>query len=423
MCSEKFNAKATADNCGASCAFVAQPVKNPSFAVAHDPTIHLPGWAKELRSWGDAVGKNYEKGMIGECRVEGNGLKPINSKWCPGMQGKLPTSTCTASNGMSVGLQEGCAQACLDDPSGTCVGYAHSSSSCILYSPFADKHLVHHNGDTWISDARASEPCISYNSPRGCKTIDTSKPDPSIICVLLKMNPDRWLAWGPTGKRQDVGLRIITTGVGKDAYTKEVQRALRLKISALALVNFSSYDDSQVALTVSEKDILSTYKGKEVLLDFVVAANASTATAMKGLLDAQVSTSAMANGHIRTILPTKAFIAAVHPAGAGTWPGIPTEVIVLIIAGCVVASALSVGLAWKYLMRKAKNEAQTMHFQVSGNMDGNMANDLDEDLDGAKPRFSIQEMEDMNKDIEANLGHPTDPQSDKKDEGQPTEEK
>jgi len=229
---------------------VAPPAKNPSFSEPHDPILNLAGWERELRSWGDAVGKANEKGMIGECRVQGNGLKPLNSKWCPGLRGKLPGSTCTASNGMSVGLQEGCAQACLDDPSGSCVGYAHSSSSCILYSPFADKHLVHHNGDTWNPDARATEPCISYDSPKGCKTIDTSKPDSSFICIMLKTNPDRWLAWGPTGKREDVSLSIITTGVKKDSFTEEIQRALRLRIAALTFVNSSSDDVSQVSLMV-----------------------------------------------------------------------------------------------------------------------------------------------------------------------------
>ena len=150
---------------------------------------------------------------------------------------------------------------------------------------------------------------------------------------------------------------------------------------------------------MSEKDVLSTYEGKEVVLDFVVAANASTVTAMKKLLDAQVSTSAMANAHLRTFLPNKALVAAVHPSGAGTWPGIKTEIIIIIVVSCVVAIALSVGLAWKFLMRKAKIEAQQMHFEVSGDAH----NDVDEDLHGIVPHFSIQEMENMNKDIESNL--------------------
>ena len=249
-CSETFHAKATADDCVSPCKFEAPPTKKPLWTAAHDPILHLAGWEKELRSWGDAVGNPNEKGMIGECRVQGNGVKPLNSKWCRGVLGRAPGSTCTASNGMSVGLQEGCAQACLDDPSGSCVGYAHSSFSCILYSPFADKHLVHHNGDSWNPDARATEPCISYNSPQGCKTIDTSKPDPSFICIILKTNPDRWLAWGTTGKREDVSLSIVTSGVKKDTYTEDVQRALRLKIAALAFVNSTSDDVSQVVLTV-----------------------------------------------------------------------------------------------------------------------------------------------------------------------------
>ena len=148
--------------------------------------------------------------------------------------------------------------------------------------------------------------------------------------------------------------------------------------------------------------MLSTYPDKEVVLDFVVAANASTAKAMKRLLDAQVSTSAMANAHLKSILPNKALVAAVHPSGAGTWPGIKTEIIIIIVVSCLAAIVLSVGLVWKYLMRKAKVEAQQMHFEVSGDAH----NDVDEDLHGIVPHFSIQEMENMNKDIESNLAEP-----------------
>jgi hypothetical protein len=150
---------AVAADCSGSCLFVPQPIKSNMMSDVHAPILYLPGWGKELRSTGDTVGTTFPKGTIGMCAVEGTGSKSVNSKRCP-------SASCTASNGMAVGLQEGCAQACLDDPSGACVGYAHSSFDCILYSPNADEHLIHENGDIWSPNRRPTEPCISYESPK-----------------------------------------------------------------------------------------------------------------------------------------------------------------------------------------------------------------------------------------------------------------
>ena len=209
-------------------------------------------------------------------------MKTVMSKSCG--------RTCTASNGMSVVLQEGCAQACLDDASGSCVGYAHSADSCILYSPFAHRYLVDHNGDTWAKAGGQIIPCISHNSPGGCKTINAAKPNPAYICALLEQTPSRWEAWGQSGDRKYVAVRIITSGATKDKFTTDVAKSLRLRMAGLAFVNASSRDDSQVALSISTRDVLSTYSGSEIVLDFVVAANASTDRAVRKLLDAQTST-------------------------------------------------------------------------------------------------------------------------------------
>ena len=258
------------------------------------------------------------------------------------VMGRSCGRTCTASNGMSVVLQEGCAQACLDDASGSCVGYAHSADSCILYSPFAHRYLVHDNGDTWARAGGQVIPCISHNSPTGCKTINAAKPNPAYICALLEQTPSRWEAWGRPGGRKYVAVRIITSGASKDKFTTDVTKSLRRRMAGLAFVNTSSSDDSQVALSVSTKDLLSSYPGSEVVLDFVVAANSSTDRAMRRLLDAQTSTAAMANVHFKEMLPPNALVVAVLPAGAGRWPnsGLTTGVIVGIICGIVAASAV-----------------------------------------------------------------------------------
>ena len=261
------------------------------------------------------------------------------------VMGRSCGRTCTASNGMSVVLQEGCAQACLDDASGSCVGYAHSADSCILYSPFAHRYLVHDNGDTWARAGGQVIPCISHNSPTGCKTINAAKPNPAYICALLEQTPSRWEAWGRLqrpGGRKYVAVRIITSGASKDTFTTDVTKSLRRRMAGLAFVNTSSSDDSQVALSVSSKDLLSSYPGSEVVLDFVVAANSSTDRAMRRLLDAQTSTAAMANVHFKEMLPPNALVVAILPAGAGRWPnsGLTTGVIVGIICGIVAASAV-----------------------------------------------------------------------------------
>ena len=258
------------------------------------------------------------------------------------VMGRSCGRTCTASNGMSVVLQEGCAQACLDDASGSCVGYAHSADSCILYSPFAHRYLVDDNGVTWARAGGQVIPCISHNSPTGCKTINAAKPNPAYICALLEQTPSRWEAWGRPGGRKYVAVRIITSGASKDKFTTVVTKSLRRRMAGLAFVNTSSSDDSQVALSVSSKDLLSSYPGSEVVLDFVVAANSSTDRAMRRLLDAQTSTAAMANVHFKEMLPPNALVVAILPAGAGRWPnsGLTTGVIVGIICGIVAASAV-----------------------------------------------------------------------------------
>jgi hypothetical protein len=47
-----------------------------------------------------------------------------------------------------------------------------------------------------------------------------------------------------------VSLRITTSGAGKDKYTAEVQKKLRLKMAALTFVNKTSDDIGSVVLEV-----------------------------------------------------------------------------------------------------------------------------------------------------------------------------
>ncbi len=135
---------------------------------------------------------------------------------------------------------------------------------------------------------------------------------------------------------------------------------------------------------------MSTYEGPEVLLEFVVAANESTAAAMRKLIDAQLSTSALANSHLRPFLPDGAFIAAVTPAGASVWPrDLSTAEMIGIVVGVVVAVLLGAFLAWKCLQEKAKAEAQQMHFAVANGLEG-AGKGVDEET---ATRFTIHDID------------------------------
>lgn len=121
-----------------------------------------------------------------------------------------------------------------------------------------------------------------------------------------------------------------------------------------------------------------------MLLEFVVAANSTTASAMKRLIDSELSTAPLANQQLKDFLPKGAKIVAVTPAGAGVWPlEISTEAWVGIVVGCIATAVLGACCAWKCLQGKARDEAQQMHFAV--------ANDPEAQEAGA-PRFSLQEI-------------------------------
>lgn len=121
-----------------------------------------------------------------------------------------------------------------------------------------------------------------------------------------------------------------------------------------------------------------------MLLEFVVAANSTTASAMKKLIDAQLSTAPLANQQLNGILPEGARIVAVTPAGAGVWPlELSTEAWIGIVVGCVAAMVLGACCAWKCLQGKARDEAQQMHFAV--------AEDQEFQETGA-PRFVLEEL-------------------------------
>jgi len=393
----KAGIQGVAADCASGCTFV-EPVKGLSLKTSHDPIIYLDGWQKEKRSWGDNIGTLYPKGTNGACRVEGNGIKPVHSTWCK-------TDLCVASNGMSVGLQEGCAQACLDTPSGTCVGYAHSTKYCVLYTGLHLNIAAGHPGtgpatpNVWAKNEQPVVPCLSYENPPSCKTLDVAKPNPQYICILLEVGPERWKAYGPPGDREDISYKMSATGSVTD-YTDSIKLALRQKMAALSFVNKTATDAADVTLKVSAKKSSGRRAGQEVMLAFVIKANQTTAKAMTRLVDSQVSTSVQANQHFKSKLPSGAEIKSVTPAGATdssseTASRLNTAEIVAIVLGVFANLVIGGYIAWQCLQGKAKSEAQQMHFAVSQNDEimKAQAGTVQGNIGGAAAAASVAEVE------------------------------
>jgi hypothetical protein len=71
------------------------------------------------------------------------------------------------------------------------------------------------------------------------------------VCITLKPTPERWAAWGlENAKREDVSLKITTTGAKMDQYTASLRQDLRRRMAALAFVNTTFDDVRSVALQV-----------------------------------------------------------------------------------------------------------------------------------------------------------------------------
>jgi len=127
----------TAEFCPQGCKFTPAPTV-PKTTTPHAPDIGLPGW---------------NSAMVGACRGGADFTSKVNGKYSnsAGAFGKLS--------------QIECAEACLSEPD--CVGYAHSTSWCVVYGP--NIHLT--PGDGWTGDLHEET------------TITGSKVNPAYICV------------------------------------------------------------------------------------------------------------------------------------------------------------------------------------------------------------------------------------------------
>lgn len=90
---------------------------------------------------------------------------------------------------------------------------------------------------TWGADEHPMKPCLSPDNPPGCKTLNTAKPHPMYMCMLLKTNVERWVAYGDGGGAKKVfATMTIVQGKEKD-FGATVQASLASKMAELLFVS------------------------------------------------------------------------------------------------------------------------------------------------------------------------------------------
>jgi len=218
---------------------------------------------------------------LGACRAEGTQIAPPTQKDCR-------WDLCTASTGESVATQDGCKQACLDDPSGTCVSYSHSDNGyCVIHGPLVHTYSEHTNeqaesGESWVDiwDVRDRELkfCLGNvpNNPPGCEDSNTAKPNPAYMCQTLKTNPERWMAYGPKGEPKDLHVTIGVTG-------SSVEELENSKMNLQTIISDLAFWHSDLTTTDSIKD-----DGEgQTDINFILQVDSTSAPPMMTLLQRQ----------------------------------------------------------------------------------------------------------------------------------------
>jgi len=233
---------------GSGCTFIPAPVPPASIFFVHSPIKTTPGW----NEWNVPIGDSLNPAVpiaLGACRSEGTMIAPPTQKDCKNEE-------CRGSNGEFVGTQEGCKQACLDDPSGTCVSYSHADGQwCVLHGPHAHVFGTHTNTfdgevwqDTWNLRDRALKFCLNNveNNPPGCEQCDSAKPNPKYMCQTLKTDFTRWQAFGPSqGSPTQLSFVVSITG-GTEGLDMEL---LRRRVADLAF-----WKESMTSVTTSSDE-------------------------------------------------------------------------------------------------------------------------------------------------------------------------
>merc|ERR1712238_603692 len=192
----------------------------------------------------------------GVCRLDTAGAlngENVNQKYC---------KNCVNTNGDQVNLDEkACAQACLDDPSGSCIGFSHAdNANCIVYGVNGE-HYLRHPGDLdnqWLGYTLHDEPCIADKIPIGCTPkFNTIKMNTKFVCRHLNRDNTRWLAWGEATGSEEITVELTVTPslsdpVGVEDFTQEMMDELRIKMASVALVDA----DKDVSLVIGEGDLI-----------------------------------------------------------------------------------------------------------------------------------------------------------------------
>jgi len=260
-CKSAFESTFNESQCGSGCTFVSAPEVYPTLKTSNMPPMDFDGWGNEIKSWGDwdnaqnCSGDNTETCWArdsGVCRASNTNQTNTNYKY---------SKTSIASNGLSVSSQEGCKQACLDSPTGTCVAYSYSEGSCChIYGPdehstYALNYTVKNSTHSWIDDAwvpvsNPQVPCILENVPEGCKTLDTAEPNPSYTCIPLLRTADRWKAFGLSETIHDyIEVRLSTSSNDSSNFTSSVLTSLEGRMAEISFVM-----DEHVAITLERCD-------------------------------------------------------------------------------------------------------------------------------------------------------------------------
>jgi len=253
-CRVSYETSGSEDACTAipGCTYIPATVNKP-LKIGHTPPIEKPGWSLQT-AFGDLVtpGSNTNN-SIGACRVEGTQVAKPNAKNCK-------NENCYATNETQVGLQLGCAQACLDSPT-VCTAYAQADNSwCVLYGPKTQATVQvgrPPNGTlqnyTWGDDPWPLLPCVSEGVPEGCMFINSAKPNPGYVCFALNTDLTRWDAVNSLYEDNPVEEKVVvtfsTTGAPASGYTSTFQTSSRQRIANLAFKPLSS-----VAIAVGSGD-------------------------------------------------------------------------------------------------------------------------------------------------------------------------
>jgi len=262
-------------------------------ADIHAPPADLgPGWQEVIKAdetTGDCTGRsnlpqcegkdNIAGFQYGVCRLATAGAlngENVNQKYC---------KTCINTNGDQVNLNEkACAQACLDDPSGSCMGFSHAdNANCILYGVNGEQYL-RHPGDLeteWLGYALHDEPCLADKIPIGCTPgFNTIKMNTKFVCRHLTQDNTRWLAWGEATGSEEITVELtiipsLSDPVGVEDFTQEMIDELRIKMASVALVDA----DKDVSLEIGEGD-----QDGHVKVTFTIQVPSNVIIPMTGML-------------------------------------------------------------------------------------------------------------------------------------------